>query len=67
VGGRDAVRGGGYLDAPGLWPSQALVATERVALLYATHLQSESAALTGLGAVGLGYPQARATPSLNAR
>jgi len=36
-------------DAPGLWPSQATVATGRLALLYATRFQSESAALTGLG------------------
>ena len=47
MGGCDAVRGGGGLDAPGLWPSQAAVATERVALLYATRFQSESTALTG--------------------
>ena len=37
------VRGGGGLDAPGRWPSQAAVATERVALLYATRFQVESA------------------------
>ena len=67
MGGRDAVRVGGGLDAPGLWPSQAVVATERVALLYAIRFHSESAALTGLGAVRLGDPQARATPSPNAR
>jgi hypothetical protein len=67
VGGCDAVQGGGDLDAPGMWPSQAAVATERVALLYATHFQSESTALTGWGAIGLGDPQARATPSPNAR
>ena len=64
MGGRE---GGGGLDAPGLWPSQAAVATERVALLYATRFQSESAALTGLGAIGSGDPQARATPFPNAR
>ena len=64
MGGRE---GGGGLDAPGLWPSQAAVATERVALLYATHFQSESAALTGLGAIGSGDLQARATPFPNAR
>jgi hypothetical protein len=64
VGGR---KGGGGLDAPGLWPSHAAVATERVALLYATLFQSESAALTGLGAIGPGDPQARATPFPNAR
>jgi len=59
-------RAGGGLDAPGLWPSQAAVATERVALLYASHFQSESAALTGLSAIGSGDPQARATLSPNA-
>ncbi len=59
--------GGGGLDAPGLWPSQAALATERVALLYATRFQSEYAALTGLGAIGSGDPQARATPFPNAR
>jgi hypothetical protein len=58
---------GGGLDDPGLWPSQAVVATERVALLYAIRFHSESAALTGLGAIGSGDPQARATPSLNAQ
>ncbi len=63
MGGRE---GGGGLDAPGLWPSQAAVATERVPSLYATRFQSESAALTGLGAIGLGDPQARATPFPNA-
>jgi len=67
VGGRNAVRGGGGLDAPGWWPSQAAVATESIALLYATHFQVECAALTGLSAVGSGDPQARATPSPNAR
>jgi hypothetical protein len=67
VGGRDAVQGGGGLDAPGRWPSQAAVATERVTLLYATRFQVESAALTGLGAVGSGDLQARATLSPNAR
>jgi len=55
------------LDAPGLWPSQTAVATERVTLLYATRFQSKSAALIGLGAIGLGDPQAQATPFLNAR
>ena len=59
-------RAGGGLDAPGLWPFQAAVATERVALLYATRFQSEAAALTGLGAIGSGDPQARATPFPNA-
>ena len=67
MGGRDVVRGGGGLDAPSLWPSQAAVAMESVALLYATRFQSDSAALTGLGAIGLGDPQARATPSPKAR
>ena len=67
VGGRDAVRGGGGLDAPDWWPSQAAVAKERVTLLYATCFQVESAALTGLGAVGSGDLQARATPSPNAQ
>jgi hypothetical protein len=60
---------GGGLDAPGRvsrWPSQAAVATERVALPYATRFHLESAALIGLDAVALGDPQARATPSLNA-
>ena len=67
MGGRNAGRGGGGLDAPGLWPSQAMVATERVAFLYATRFQVESAALSGLGAVGSGDPQARATSSPNAQ
>ena len=39
--------GGGSLDAPGRWPSQAAVAAEMVALPYATHFQLESAALIG--------------------
>jgi hypothetical protein len=67
VGARGSVLGGGALDAPGWWPSQATVAAERVALPYATRFQLESVALIGLGADGLGDPQARATPSPNAR
>ena len=59
--------GGEALDAPGRWPSQAAVAAERVALPYATRFQLESAALIGLGAVGSGDSQARATPSPNAQ
>ena len=58
------------MDAPGQvsrWPSQAAVATERVALPYATRFHLESDALIGSGAVALGDPQARATPSPNAR
>ena len=43
------------------------MAAERVALPYATRFQLESAALIGLGAVGSGDPQARATPSPNAQ
>ena len=58
---------GGGLDALGRWPSQAAEAAERVALPYATRFQLESAALVGLGAVGSGDPQARATPSPNAQ
>ena len=64
MGGCEGIGG---LDAPGLWPSQAAVATERVALLYATRFQSESAALTWLGAIGWGDPHAQAIPFPNAR
>ena len=59
--------GGGGFDAPGLWPSQAAVATERVILLYATRFQSESAALTGFSASGSGDLHAQAILFPNAR
>jgi hypothetical protein len=59
--------GGGALCDAGQWPSQAMVAKERDAFVYATCFHLEFRALFVLIAVGSGEPHASATPSQNSQ
>jgi hypothetical protein len=59
--------GGGALRDAGQLPSQATVAEERDAFVYATRFHLEFRVLVGSIAVGSGEPHASATPSQNGR